>query len=200
MNRTPPRDRDRAELTHILDGCSPKSCRNRHAPPTWTVQEKVTRHGATAFGWTESLLSRQIRPPPRTDHRRSHSFTDRIAAASFQLFIAVRLPGTAPIARRDRQPGTHPSATWGNISRSCMNGQEILDRKPGRSMIHAQFHNSVTVVRITAIRMNRRPAHARRLGPRGSCGSRGRDCETYRSGRKRPSWSSRTRSSLRASP
>jgi hypothetical protein len=44
--------------------------RGRQAPPEKPASKNSTGYGVADFGQWKSLLSRQIRPPPRTDRRR----------------------------------------------------------------------------------------------------------------------------------
>lgn len=133
MNRTSPNGRGRMWRTYALNRPSRTDHKNRTASPSQTVQEKGTGHGAANDGQTKSLLSRQIRPPPRTDHRLPLSVFIRIAEArccSFQICpLGAHKAGEPDPTEGNPQPGSNSRLRCGNIARSPIDGQEIRVRK-----------------------------------------------------------------------
>lgn len=93
MKRKPRRRTERAERLHSVDGYDRTHAAHDLASPTRARLEKCTGHGAAGNGLTKSLLSRQIRPPPRTDHRRQpiHNLANRCSVLNVPQYAP---PGT----------------------------------------------------------------------------------------------------------
>lgn len=143
-----------------------------------------------AAGLNPYWLSRQIRSPS------SHRSSPQPCIIEQELrhphsCLSCQPPGTTtapyPFHQRERQRGTLPLVpARGNISRSCMNGQEILDRSPDRGAIHIRSRSFVTAVHYFSSLNERTCPSSLHLGRTGACGTEAAPGD-HRSGRRRPS-------------
>lgn len=119
MKRKPPRGLNRSERTHAVYRCNRMPDQRRQAPPRKSVSENSTGCGVAEYGLWKSLLSRQIRPPPRTDRRRQPFVVDSNRCDVLIKLSPVKFPDTRERQYRQfAEPAaeTNPQAALGEHS------------------------------------------------------------------------------------
>lgn len=197
MSRTLLHSRCQPETAHALDETRSEDHLNLRALPARTVQEKQAT-------WCGRIRLDEI----LACHDRSAPFLAPITASAVRFHANCRdvlhhsPPACFRYPSRQQTEAFAKTATLehiqryrsGNISRSCMNGQEIL--------VEASLQAEDWTNRTPAPMFRAQDEQEREDGDRDRC----RDCfgsaglRDHCRGRRRPSWSSSTRSSLRASP